>query len=231
VGIRLRNVLGVVASAIFLLSAAPEAHALRAASSTDHAIVTAGTLKLSDLPAGWRQKPRSSSSTIDKEESAIPACQKIKALEKRRVAHGASDDFLQSGSNTEGVSNSVGVYRSAAITHQALRTFNTSSALSCFNRAVSIVTRKESPSLSLTTSVDRLSVDPIGDGAVGFEITLKATKNGLTETAYFDLELVQVGRAGITFEAESLTPSLSAANDLRATLLPKLVDRVRGAGA
>src|SRR4029077_7347010 len=55
---------------------------------------------------------------------------------------------------------------------------------------------------TVKATVRRLSVPQAGDDSVGYEFALTVSAQGATVRVYIDLQLVLVGRAGLTFSFE-----------------------------
>jgi hypothetical protein len=218
-----------LAATIVLMSTSVVANA--ATKAKDVAIVKAGLLTISDFPPGWAESPSSGSDTqLSGYGKTCAALQKrADAAEKLRTAHGKSPDFKQ-GSAMNEISNTASVYRTAAGAKAALAVLTNASVSSCLQKALRAQLSKSQGQngVKFTSSIGRLSVPNVGDQSVGYEIAITASKSGLTFNFLVDLQLVLVGRTGLTFtfQGEGTSPMLE-----NQSLVQTVVGRVQTAEA
>jgi len=218
---------GIVA-VLALVSLQLSAHA--STNARDAAIVKAGLLTVNDLPPGWAESPSSSSgdTNLSGYGKACNALQrKEDAAKKLRTAYGRSPDFKQGSADQ--ISNTVSVYRSTASTKVALAVMTNPALPSCFQKSFQDgISQQATNGATFTTAMGRLSVPKLGDDTVGYEIAITANVNGSTFHHYIDLELVQVGRTGLSFSFQGDRRSTVLANQ---SLVQTVVARVQAAEA
>jgi hypothetical protein len=224
----------IVTAVLLALTSATLVVPARAATSTaDTAIVDAGLLTIDDFPAGWTESPHKSSGSSDidfsKYGKRCAALQKTaNAFKKRRSAHGNSPDFKQG--DFDQVSNSIATFPTAAPAKATFTLFESPAFRVCIDKAFSDQFSKQAKKSGATMKVSlaRLSVPSVGDDSIGYEFALTVTAKGVTARVYIDLQLVLVGRSGMTFsfEGEGTSPLLAYQSLVNAS-----VERVRAAEA
>ena len=204
------------------------AHA--ATKANDAAIVKAGLLTIDDFPPGWAQSPPSSSGDTNLNgygKTCAALQKKVDAAKRLRTAHGSSPDFKQG--STQQISNVAGTYRTIAGAKAALAALRNPSVNTCLQKSLtSQLDSKAQSGVKYTSSIGRLSVPKVGDDTLGYEIAVTANQSGLTLHLYIDLQLVRVGRAGMTFtfQGEGSSPMLD-----NQALVQTVVGRVQAAEA
>jgi hypothetical protein len=219
---------GMVAAALAFVSLPLSAHAATT-KATDTAIVNAGLLTINDFPPGWTESPRASSSGDTNLNGYGKTCMALQktadAAKKLRTASGKSPNFKQG--SFDQVSNDTSTYRTAAGAKAALSVFKRSEIGSCLEKFFRDQVNKQAQSgITYTASIGRLSVPQAGDDTVGYEIAITVSGKGLTLHLNLDLQLVLVGRAGLTFQFEGQGTSPMIANQ---PLVQMVVSRVRAA--
>ncbi len=196
--------------------------------STDHAVIAAGLIRASDLP-GYSHKPPStdSSSDIDRVAKGLPECARFVAARKDGTSKQKSPQFQLGDSH---VDDSVDVYASSTIVAGQLDLYRDPTTLACIRAVFQKVLTDR---IGSQGTIDKLDISPIainelGDGSFAFRLTVAFTANGQSTTLLFELAGVAVGRYTIAFNPDGTTAQIA---ELETTLLPKLVDRMKQAGA
>jgi hypothetical protein len=185
-------------------------------------------LTINDVPPGWTESPNSSSgdTNLSKYGKTCAALQKKADVAKKlRSAHGKSPDFKQGSADQ--ISNTVSAYRTDAGAKAALTVLTNPAVAPCLQKGVNDLIKKNAQSgVKYSSSVGRVSVPQVGDDTVGYEFTITASQNGATFKIYIDMQLVLVGRAGMTFTFEGERASPMLANQ---SLVQASVARVQAA--
>ncbi len=190
-------------------------------------VVTAGLLRAADLPT-WTHKPSSSASTaaeVKKLAAGIPTCANLVAKVNDGRHSAKSPDFSKADSR---VSDSIDVYDSATEVAGQLDLYLDPTTIDCYRDLF----RKTFSDEGLTVDsldVSPIAVDHIGDGEFGFRLTTTITRAGQTQHLLSDQIGVQLGKYALSFEV--FAPDTAGLAQLETTLLPKIVDRMKQAGA
>jgi hypothetical protein len=171
----------------------------------DDRIAKAGVLRLSDFGPGWRQTP--SEDNFDEVQDAasdVPECKTY--LKIRRESHSVPRRESQTFSQGENVlRNDVVVYPTEARARRALQQFRSPSVANClrqlYPKLLAKALSESSPAQagqieSVDADIGLQSVTPRGDEAASYSATITVVaKSGLRDHAYFEDEIVRVGRA------------------------------------
>jgi hypothetical protein len=182
------------------------AAAPRKATPADQALASAAALRLSDFPPGWRAGPGPKPASYTKYGTV---CSQLGGVQRAAITRNGSSDFNQ---NNETVSNAASVYTTPAAVAAILRLLQTSRTQACLKKITEAgITRVSTQGVTVTsTSFGRLSVAPLGDLSVGYELVLGVAKSGLNVNAYVDVIYTQVGRVAIGFLSSNVGTSPSA---------------------
>jgi|GEM_PF-5489047 hypothetical protein len=190
-------------------------------------IVAAGLLRGSDLPGYSQRPPGTNSSDFDQLAKGVPGCEAFVSA----LVHGShrqkSPRFTRGGVH---VDDSVDFYGSAADIAGQVDLFRDPATLPCLRDAL----RKGlTEQLGTTATIDALDVSPIavnevGDGQFALRFTITIDQNGQKSTILMDLVGVAVGRFALSFISQGTTEQVA---ELETTLIPKVVDRMKQAGA
>ena len=195
--------------------------------STDQRVIGAGLIRPSDLP-GWVHGPKSDGPDPDPAQLArgVAGCENfVKVV--RKGDHKRDSETFEHGDQQ--VSDTIEVYPSTAAISTQLELSRDPSTLSCerdlFRKLLTV---------RLHSTVDKLDVSPIavndlGDDEIAFRITASVNMAGQTIDLLTDEVGVQVGRFALSFGVYGTTSAQLA--ELETTLLPKLVERMKQAGA
>lgn len=197
--------------------------------STDQRVIAAGLIRPSDLP-GYSHKPPStnSSSDIYRTAKGLPECAHFLAVHKNGGSKRISPQFQRGGSH---VADSADVYASSATLATQLELYRDPTTLACIRSAFQKAMTDQFKSRGVIDKLDvsPIAIDEIGDGSFAVRVTVAVTASGQSSTLLIDLDGVIVGRYAISFGVDGTTPAQLA--ELETTLLPKLVERMKQAGA
>jgi hypothetical protein len=114
-------------------------------------------------------------------------------------ARGRSSDF-QHG-DIDAISNSAAVFGTAAAANSALSVLERPAVAPCLKKASTAKLKRfaASPRVRTTASIVNLSLPPVGDASTAHEFAINVEAHHVRLAVYFDLQLVQVGRVGLTF--------------------------------
>lgn len=196
--------------------------------SLDQRVIAAGLIRPSDLP-GYSHKPRTTSASpeIDQVVRSFPGCEHFASAYHPGAHKRRSPRFERSGAL---LGSSVDVYPSTAAIAAQLDLYRNPTSLPCLREAARTVVTHN---LGTTGTVKSLEISPIsvnilGDGEIAYRFTATVARRGETTTGLLDFVGVAVGRFALSFNAEGTTARLA---ELETALLPKLVDRMKQAGA
>jgi hypothetical protein len=190
--------------AVSLAGVAAFAPAAAAQSKSDKAILKAGVVTKGDVPPDWTSKKGSSS---DQAYKGIAECEEIKtALDnaKKKTPRAQSREYEEPGTRgTTSAENTVYAFKNTSAAEKFLSGYQASDASTCFQKGTEKVAKSQSgagvPSVSPVTDLEG-----VGDGAVGYEITIPISLAGRSATVYLDLIAVRVGRAFVGFNFSNL---------------------------
>ena len=194
---RTRTLIFAVPVAASLALAAPAMAA--GESKGDKAILKAGVITKSDVPAEWTSKRGKSSGDALK---GLKECKKINtvvAAAKQDDPRARSREFADSvPENATMAENAVYAFESAKRAGKFVAAYNGSAATACFDRLATEVARSR-PTAGPPTVSPITDLQGVGDEALGYEIAATFTQNGGNATLYIDFVVVRVGRAVLGF--------------------------------
>jgi hypothetical protein len=175
-----------------------------AESKSDKAILKAGVITRNDVPTGWTSKKATSS---DRAYKGISECKKLKSAvdtAKKNTPRAQSREYQEPGSRgTTSAETTVYAFKSTSAADKFFAGYQTSEVSTCFEKATAKVASSQAgagePSVSPVTDLEG-----VGDGAVGYEITLPLSVAGQSATLYIDLIGVRIGRAFVGFNFSNL---------------------------
>ncbi|MGZ6932408.1 MAG: hypothetical protein ACXVK4_17895 [Acidimicrobiia bacterium] len=183
----------------------------------DRRIARAALLLVADAPGYQQVSPQQSEiADLAGASSGISACDFYRTSNQHRVLTGRSV-ALQRGSTT--VNLSVAVFADAATAGALVAQFRDPRMVDCL--------RKIYAPKNVAVTVSPIPADGLGDDRVAYRITL-SDQPGTAPTKVVDIVVVRVGRAVIS---ANITGSSTDSAELQSTALPKVVDRLRAAGA
>jgi hypothetical protein len=218
----------VVGVTIALASSAVFAAAgLAAPSAADQAILQAGIVQPRDVPDAWQQQPPRGSGRG--KFAPITACRQIQHVNDvgHRAPHQESGTYFDPASlgHTTLASDVVIAFKDATAAAAFLAAYQAPRAATCldkdFRRGLASRIRKLHPTITFAPIPE---VQGIGDGSVGYEITLTVTDQGQTQTVMNDNVIVKVGRAAIVLTSQD-------ADAVRGVLLATVAARLAAAQA
>ncbi len=204
----------------------------------EKAIVQSGTLKLSDLPAGWNMKPKdtSSNSSLDAKLEKIPECAQVKRLTEGKANGKASSPDFKAGSDAE-TSNEVEIYKNGAAVDAVMAVIPAAGTVTCFRKALQAGIDeglKKDPQTAAAVKNVTVTGGPItagtyGDKTVGIGYQVMIDVGTQTVGLYFDLVAVKLGPTLTTYQFQDSQPSPLGA--LRPQIIQATLARLRAAGA
>jgi hypothetical protein len=216
-----------VVGVVVVLSIVVAAGARAAPSVTDRAILQAGVVQPRDLPTSWQQQPPRG--TGRGKFAPIAACRQIQHVNDlgHRASHQESGTFFDPASlgHTTLASDVVIAFKDATRSSSFLAAYEDPRAATCldkdFRRGLASRIRRLHPAITFAAIP---GVQGIGDGSVGYEITISVTDRGQTQTVSNDNVIVKVGRAAIVLTTQNTGP-------LRDALLATIAARLAAAQA
>jgi len=222
------TVVGLLLAAVVASSTAADAASVQ---PRDRAMLNAALLRDDDLPPNWSDSPNTSSSSTPNLSKFGNQCAQLQRAADRaqhhQVVHGKSSDFKQRDAGS--ISNGASVFRTAAEARSALTVLARPAVGPCLEKAITETVTKSAaaPGLKYSAVIAELALPPVGDAATAYELVVTGQGKGLAVKLSLDLQLVQVGRVGLTFAFEGPTPL--AVN--QQPLVHTVVDRIRAAQA
>ena len=196
-------------------------------------IADAGLVTQADVPAGFVGRPKESTSTeeSDRRLRATPACEPFEALTEPGLVRAHSKEY---GLGQGRVFDSVAMFATRAEAASQLELFTDPRIVDCIQGRFERTFKDANSSLpeGVTVSgvnISPLAIDPYGDGTFGFRATITLTEGGAPQIILTDIVGVQVGRAAVTVQSTGDTSADLA--QLETTVIPKIVARLRAAGA
>ncbi|MEP6624268.1 MAG: hypothetical protein ABJC79_07480 [Acidimicrobiia bacterium] len=224
----LATTVGACASGSSSSAAKPSASSTTSGPLTEtQRVVGAGMVVAADVP-GAVMRPRTPSGLSDREAQKVASCRSF--LDRKR------DGFLERRSHPF-TRNGVTV-RSATSAHSTSGEVATQLDLArdpaTFTCVGDLLRKLVTARLPATTTLDHLSVSPIAVNEVGDDVSALRVTTALTAgtqqtTELTDIIDVQVGRYRLRLDVDARTTAELA--EVETTLLPKLVDRMKRAGA
>ena len=190
-------------------------------------VAAAGLIRPADLP-GWAHEPadnRGSAAEVKKLARDIPSCDNLVARIRDGDESHPSPRFSQADMK---VRDTVDVYASTARAAEQLDLYLDPSTIDCYRELFRTAFTKQGLRVD-SIDVSPIAVDHIGDGEFGFRLTGSVTSADRTTQFLSDQIGVQLGKYAMTFETFASTTAQLA--ELETTLLPRLVDRMKQAGA
>jgi len=185
-----------------------------AAAGSDKAILKAGVITKTDVPADWTSKPSKASSDALK---GLKECKKInttvaaaKKDEPRARSREFDDPVSQARSQAENV---VYAFQNKKAAGQFVSVFKGSAATACFERLGTEIERNQ-PATTPPTVSPITDLQGVGDEALGYEIAATYTQNGGEATLYIDYIAVRVGRAVTIFVFASVGARITQGSDI-----------------
>jgi hypothetical protein len=179
------------------LAVGPAGAVTRAVTSGDQAVLSAGVITATDVPATWTAQKAGASST--KTYQGIADCKQIAAASTiaRKGPHKQSPQFSDpSDQGNTYAANSVYAFKSSAAASKYLAPYQASTAPTCIQKGL----QKQLGSLDQVSAGQPVSnLQGVGDAAVGYEFQVQANVQGATMTFVFDVIGVRIGRAFIGF--------------------------------
>ena len=175
-------------------------------------------LRLSDLPAGWKDTGVSSAQTTDTKQlqaaDAIPACQAFasQVRAEEQLPKVSSNTFQDAAPVTAGtaneVSNDVVTWPSAAAASAAFAAYNSEATKTCLLGVFQKLLASSAPvGTTVKISLQRLTVAPVGDAALAYAALLTITSGTTTQQAVFTIEVVRVGRYTVSYNGTLYQPA------------------------
>jgi hypothetical protein len=181
------------------LSVAMAGPAAAADSKSDKAILKAGVVRKTDVPADWTSKPGTSSSDALR---GIKECKKIntavaaaKKDQPRARSREFTDPVVEHATMAE---NAVYVFSDKKAAGKFVSAYKGSAATACFERLGAEI-EKNRPAVAPPTVSPITDLQGVGNEALGYEISATFTQNGGQATLYIDFVVVRVGRAVLGF--------------------------------
>jgi hypothetical protein len=181
------------------LSVAMAGPAAAADSKSDKAILKAGVVRKTDVPADWTSKPGTSGSGALK---GLRECKRINTTvasankdDPKARSREFADQVSQARSQAQ---NAVYAFQNKKAAGQFVSAFKGSTAMACFVRLGNEVLRNQ-PAAAPPTVAPITDLQGVGDEALGCEIAASYTQNGGVATLYIDYVAVRVGRAAMIF--------------------------------
>lgn len=188
-----------VGAALVIGLGAPAAGAASTGSSSDKQIATTGVLVATDLPAGYTQSPRDTSSDKQTEKMAakIATCKKLVAFMKEtdKYPQVKSDDFDKDQTT---IDNSVTVFPTAAKAKAAVSAYAATGVPACFGDLVGKLATQQGGKAK--ASIKKVKDVNVGDQSVAYEGPVQITeKDGTSATLGFGNLVVRVGRGVLVY--------------------------------
>jgi hypothetical protein len=167
--------------------------------AADTAFASAGVLKITDFPPGWRTGPNTGGT--DSLPTTIPSCARVKSAAKQRdvAATGkAKSSFVNQDSH---VASNVYVFATPAVASNAMNALASPDVVNCSRQALpaelqnNLANSSSNEVSSVKADVGALSVAPVGDQYTGIEVVVTAQVRGLSISFYFDELAFRVGRS------------------------------------
>jgi hypothetical protein len=196
-------------------------------SKGDKAILKAGVITKTDVPAEWTSKPSKSSSDALK---GLKECKKINtavAAAKKDEPRARSREFadpVQEHATT--AENAVYAFQNKKDAGKFVSAYKGSAATACFQRLGTEVERNR-PAAAPPTVSPVTDLQGVGDEAVGYEIAATFTQNGGEATLYIDFIVVRVGRSVLGFAFTNVDTRITQGPDI----VNAVVQRVAAAEA
>ena len=226
---RTRPVVGIVTALAVLATAAWSAPS--GGGGSDKALVTAGKLRASDVPASWKSAPVRGGFTNTLQ--GISGCEEQSAAADLRQHRAASRAFYDPATRGTGgfptqASNIVRVFADSTNAGQFLAAFKAAGAGECLRQCNQNDLERRNPStaVSVAGAEPLTGVTPGGDDTAGYELAVTVTADQQTFTGYIDLMYVQVGRVVIGSKAGSEQSQLLAQQPKIVTNPPSRVGKV-----
>jgi hypothetical protein len=162
--------------------------------SADQQVADDSVLTTEDVPTGFNETQADDSSDVE----AGPACKAIRAAAKTADAGPHTEvEFRTPGDETGSalINNQVSVLSSAKRAKAVYAPYAASSAKRCLTSAYERIFLQEikDTSARVRVTAERFTPD-LGDAAVGYDVVIKASAKGDSETFYVQVEVVRVGR-------------------------------------
>lgn len=195
-----------------------------AQSTSDKAILKAGVITKQDVPPTWTSKKASST---DQAYKGISQCKQIRtaldtAKKKTPRAQSREHEAPESRGTTT-AENTVYAFKNAGAAEKFLSGYEAPDAATCLEKGTEKVVKSQpgagAPSVAPVTGLEGL-----GDGAVGYEITIPIELSAGSATIYLDLIAVQVGRAFVGFNFSNLDGPIPDGPTMVQTVVARVAD-------
>jgi hypothetical protein len=210
-----RTVLTVVLVVVLMLAVArPLAAAAKPLSARDRAILAAGVIQRSDAPTGWIAHKQGAGT--GPQFKGIAACKQLGTVVNAAlltVPHRLSSEFSDptSGSQTTVMANTAYAFKDVAAADSYVAAYRGTNVPTCFSQSAQRAVKGSLHGLTATINVSPLTnLAGLGDGEVGYSVTLTVSAQGQQQTFYDDLVAVRVGRAVLGFNFQNLGAELPA---------------------
>ncbi len=193
-------------AAVTTVAAGPVAAAgIRAASSSNQAILNAGVITAADVPATWT--PTKQADVGPKQYRGIAACKQVVAAETVAHAgpHKVSPVFADPASNgNTSAEDTVFALKTTAAATKYLAVFQGANTPACFQQALQKALGAQA---QVGAGQPIQNLQGVGDAAIGLEYPVQANVQGSQQTYVFDVVGVRIGRAfvGFTFTNPNVT--------------------------
>lgn len=179
-----------------------------AASARDRAILGAGVIRRSDVPAGWTSQKQNGGSGPRYTRTA--ACKSLATVVNgaaRTVPHRLSPDFSDPAVATQTTlaANAAYAFKDVTAAGGYLDAYRAAGVPACFAQALLRALKGSLQGGSPTVNVAPLTnLAGLGDDEVGYSVALTVSAQGQRETLYEDIIEVRVGRAVLGFNFQNL---------------------------
>jgi hypothetical protein len=191
-------------------------------SKGDKAILKAGVITKTDVPAEWTSKPSKSSSDALK---GLKECKKIntavaaaKKDEPRARSREFADPVPEHATTAE---NAVYAFQNKKDAGKFVSAYKGSAATACFQRLGTEVERNR-PAAAPPTVSPVTDLQGVGDEAVGYEIAATFTQNGGEATLYIDFIVVRVGRSVLGFAFTNVDARITQGPDIMNAVIQRV---------
>jgi hypothetical protein len=191
-------------------------------SKGDKAILKAGVITKTDVPAEWTSKPSKSSSDTLK---GLKECKKINtavAAAKKDEPRARSLEFADPvPEHATTAENAVYAFQNKKDASKFVSAYKGSAATACFQRLGTEVERNR-PAAAPPTVSPVTDLQGVGDEAVGYEIAATFTQNGGEATLYIDFIVVRVGRSVLGFAFTNVDARITQGPDIMNAVIQRV---------
>jgi len=188
--------------------------AAAAASKSDKAILKAGVITKTDVPADWTSKASNASSDALK---GLKECKKIntavaaaKKDQPRARSRQFADPVPEHATTAEDV---VYAFQNKKDAGKFVSAYQGSAATACFER-LGVEIERNRPATTPPTVSPITDLQGVGDQALGYEIKSTFTQNGGEATLYIDFIVVRVGRSVLGFAFTNVDARITQGPDI-----------------